>query len=464
MKLYVSNVQTIVSVGGTDNLADPDFFGKLRNYFGVPVPGAWHTIQYKKHVWDGYKYFITPKGRMLTGFLPLLIKHVRAEYPEVDIEVIDERLKVPKFNDMWQEWFTQNLPQLEFYEHQILLINKLNNYVEDLFFPRGIIDASTNSGKTLMIAVLHVVFGLNTNMLVIIHRKEIFKQLVTMIGELFPEITIGKINADEYDIQPITIAMVQSLTNKLEDSQVQKDLETFGVLAVDESFHCSADNYKKCISSIDAPVRVLFSGTALDHDNDVDKLTVIGLAGPIIGEITKRQLMDKGISRDVKIRLHLCNTKATRPVFEYDDVYDELVKYSIERAYTIKNIIDTELKGKQILIAVDEIKHGTFILNALQGNIMWKAVVEFVHGEDELRDEKIQRFKDKEIDVLISTSILQEGVNIPGASRLIYCVAGHSKNKIKQWMGRVERIDGVETEAIMYDFYDIGKFITKDSK
>ncbi len=76
MKIVVNNVVTKVISGGPDDLHYPGVFDDLRNYLSVDVPGAFFTIQYKKKVWDGKRYFLTPTGKMATGFLPFLLKHL----------------------------------------------------------------------------------------------------------------------------------------------------------------------------------------------------------------------------------------------------------------------------------------------------------------------------------------------------------------------------------------------------
>lgn len=132
--------------------------------------------------------------------------------------------------------------------------------------------------------------------------------------------------------------------------------------------------------------------------------------------------------------------------------------YSTERV-TIMGQICAKASGP-VIIAVEEIQHGEFISDNLRISKSWT----LTHGEDPKQDEKIQMFKDGKIDVLISTGILKEGVNIPVITDIIYATGGKSKVSIKQWMGRGERLDEGKDEVIMHDFYDIGKYIRKHSE
>ena len=98
------------------------------------------------------------------------------------------------------------------------------------------------------------------------------------------------------------------------------------------------------------------------------------------------------------------------------------------------------------------------------GCVLGEGVVEFVHGEDPDKKQKIEDFAQGRTMVLISTTILREGVNIPIIANIINAVGGRAVVDLKQWMGRGERKHGDETSFTMHDFYDRGPYVERHSK
>ena len=97
MKIIIQDVQSVLSIGGRDGLVDPDLMQHLRDYMSVEVPGAFFMQKRLKWHFDGKKYFLTPGGKMASGFLPVLLKYIEEEYPTLEVEIIDERENLPVF-------------------------------------------------------------------------------------------------------------------------------------------------------------------------------------------------------------------------------------------------------------------------------------------------------------------------------------------------------------------------------
>lgn len=467
MKIYVKNVQSEISVGGRDHLVDPDLFDTLREYMSVAVPGAYFSSAYKKRQWDGRRYFITPKGKMATGFLPTFLKFVEEEYPELEVEIVDQREDIPRF----KKEFVSSVGSWELsgkYQFQQELLKTVDQYIEfrdqKIYFPRGIIDAATNAGKTAIIAGLYKNLEGSQRMLVLIHRRAIFDQLVTAMESVVGE--VGQIKQNKYKLGPITIAMVGTLHNRLSKVNAQLDLKTFGVIVADESHHAGSKTYSKVLQKCPAGIRVFLSGTAFDGGKEaiVAKMIMVGLSGPKIAHISKKELMDAGISTKVDVVIHPVNTILHDRPITYDEWIDTCIHRSTERAGQIKNIIKSGYLEGLIVIAVDYIEHGKYILYQLKE---WAEkegiVIMLTHGKDQNQATKIEACKEGEIDVLISTGILQEGVNIPRIRHLVYAIGKKGKISIKQWMGRAERLLEGKDKAVFHDFMDVGKFVLKDS-
>lgn len=151
----IENVKTHLQIGGRDFLIDPDLMQRFREYMSIKVPGSFFAAKHLKFHWDGLKYFLTPGGVMATGFLPVLLRYIEEVYSDLEVEIIDSRGQLPQFRS---EFIAKIGPIIinEEYIHQKHLIETYNHSIifrgQSIYFPRGVIDAATNSGKTAIIA------------------------------------------------------------------------------------------------------------------------------------------------------------------------------------------------------------------------------------------------------------------------------------------------------------------------
>lgn len=173
-------------------------------------------------------------------------------------------------------------------------------------------------------------------------------------------------------------------------------------------------------------------------------------------------MMDKKMSTPVKVHIHLNKTLLTKPTVDYDALRDECIHYSMEKVNIMWDIIKNSEGPK--LIAVKFIHHAQFIYdNLVRLDSEGKYLIDIIHGQDKLQAEKYDAWKKGGIDIIISTSVLKEGLNMPLTSHIIYAAGGASFIDIKQWMGRIERLDKSKDYTYFHDFFDIGKWIMNHS-
>lgn len=461
MIISIDNIKVSLLIGGSDLLIDPDLLTHFREYLSVKVPGNFFASKYLKYHWDGMKYFLSKRGIMATGFLPVFLKYLDEVYPDLPVEIKDFRGDLPQFKPE----FVSRVGSREIneqYIHQRQCIEAYNNYIKfrgmNIYFPRGVVDAATNAGKTAVIAGIYLNLQTEERMLIIIHKKTIYRELVSYFKSVFQD--VGEINDKEYCIKPVTVAMIQTVYRHIDNEDFRKDLATFTVLAVDEAHRAGADSYSKTLVYCNAGMRIFLSGTAFDSDDLVGNMTIVGLSGSKLLKVSKRYLMDRGISTPIKVHMHLCNTILYDYVLSYDDHITKLIHQSVERVSLINHIIDTRVNLGPILIAVEETEHGKFIRDNL---VSFGKRVEITHSKDKEIVPKIAAFRDGSIDVLVATGVLKEGVNLPMIATIIIASGGKSKVYIKQWCGRGERLHDSKAEVELHDFYDIGRYVQKHS-
>ncbi len=139
---------------------------------------------------------------------------------------------------------------------------------------------------------------------------------------------------------------------------------------------------------------------------------------------------------------------------DYQKVYKELVVNNKERNEEIFKVVDQAWeRHEHILILVHQIEHGQILLDRFEKAGM---LAEYISGSSTLdqRKEIIRRFSNKVRAILIGSSVLDEGVDIPEITTLVNAGGGKSSARYYQKIGRAIRPCGDKKRAIVIDFLD----------
>lgn len=139
--------------------------------------------------------------------------------------------------------------------------------------------------------------------------------------------------------------------------------------------------------------------------------------------------------------------------------------YVLERNDTIiKDAIERELaRNGQIFYVYNRVDDIEIIQNKLQ-KLVPDARITIAHGQMSkiLLEEVVSDFIDQKIDVLISTTIIETGIDIPNANTLIIHDADHlGLSQLYQIRGRVGRSNRI---AYAYLMYTKNKILTEDAE
>ncbi len=464
MKILIGNVKSTLVIGGKDHLIQGvDLEKELREYLRVRPDGYHHSRAFKMRKWDGWKNFITTKGDFATGFVPLVTQF--AESLGAVVELVDQR---PEVLTVASEIAT-DVRHHEMMEHQTRTVGKLGGNFRGLGWPRGVFYCSTNSGKTTMAA------GVQLNLrkkrgavksLFIVHTKEIYAQAVEFFqGAGIPT---GGINSGSYDTGgAITVGMVRTMENLLDakDMTFLRDLAGFDVVFIDEGHHAGAPGYSKLLQAMtNASVRIVLSGTALENEDKVKNMTIVGLSGLVLARIKNVEMFDAGVSLKPCVKVVL-NPRRQGKVMTYAEEQHALIHECEERMHAITQKM-LETPGLYTVVTFEEIAHGKFMFEYLEQAFAWKTV-EWTHGTDPHRTDKLRLFKEKKIDILIVSMILQEGVNLPGIQRMVLAQGGKSAIRLKQLSGRGMRKDKDDPDATTFEIievWDQGLYTEKHSR
>lgn len=375
------------------------------------------------------------------GLLLDVVKFLKENKLKVSIK--DERTKL----DYQTKEYTYNElrlnfnPNFTYVEHQIRALRKM------LSARRGIIKATTSAGKTEVILAFCKLVNLKT--LILVNKQDLGKQTAERLNTGgFPILyrgsdKKGKINKDASYV--CTVGLAKELPND------------FDIIIVDECHRASSDTFQDYLKTSKAKAFYGFSATP-EGNHRVDFMKVKKYLGNIIEEINAQELLE----HDVIVYPSITFVENLMPNIPsntaWASVNDTCLVNNTDRNDLIKKLV--EKHNDTTLILIKNIEHGKILERMIDDSF-------FVSGSEdaETRKKSIEMLNNKEIKVLIASNIFNEGISINSIRVLIIASGGKSRIETVQRLGRALRKDEGKTEAIVYDFYDIGnKYTFRHSK
>ena len=400
---------------------------------------------------SNYKaYFMDQKaGTFLTGLLPrvtnhLIKKNIEFEIDDSDYEVLNQEVK-------------PNLPGLDYNKLQTKVqLEAVNKAIKQ---QRGVIKFPTGTGKTI-VALLFMSAFPSTRILFLCHTKDLlyqtkdelvkfgFKNLILYGDNLNP-------NFDFKD-EPVIVLAIDKTFIKINSLSYDT---FFDIVICDESHHVANENcaFAKILNNCFSPIKIGL--TATPHISGKKQLVMEGYIGPVIAEVSIEQAIEDKML--VPIKLNLIPIPVNN---QFADIksFNELYKKAIIQN-KIRNslLLEEAMKHGTCLIMVKQIEHGQIIADMLESiypNKKYYFIQGNVSGEERSKIKKL--FNEKQIDIVIATSVWKEGVNIPSLNHVINACGYKSEIPALQMLGRGSRTSEGKTELILTDFIDCYKSLS----
>lgn len=436
----------------------PTLAGALSQELSVKVPNYWFSTKFKNGQWDGsQKFFLRPANTFPTGLLPKVVEFIQEELRETP-QIVDKRAnkgmyKLKEISENYQISDTKDAR-----DYQVDTINKvIKNTVCGIPFMRGVINIATNGGKTAIatgiikelypqLVATEKVFCFVT------HSKEIARQTKNNI-ENDLGIEVGFIGDGKWVIKPVTVVIITTLYSRRKKPEFKNLIPNIMGFVADECHHSTATSWYDVFNLMtNAIIRLGLTGT-VDKQNPVNEMRLYSCTGTIINHITNDYLIENGFSaKPVCIMFQVSEPELEGEA--YSEAYQLGIVESDERLDVIGRICKKETEsGNIVLILVEHIDHGEYIQEELQ---KLKKRVFFTNGTltSDVRQKLLDNLKNHKIDVLISTSILDEGVDVSGINAVIYARGMKSSRKLLQGIGRGLRKKEDGSKLRFYDFID----------
>lgn len=380
---------------------------------------------------------LRPDGSFLSGFVPLIVD--RARKSNMRVEWKDDRTRPevtidPSFG-----------PHLRDYQRDAV--------TAALSRGRGVIVAPTGAGKTVIAS--EIMRKVDTRWLFLAHRKELVEQTKAS-AKRFAGIEAGDLNSGAR----VVVTTFQTFYRRMIDGDFEPDIEKFGGLIVDEAHVLPATTFLDSIMSVDAYYRLGLTGTPYGR-SDGRSLFVIGGCGPVIYQIAPTMLIDAGklakpriqavvCRQDYKMRFH--QDQKSRGA-EWRKAEKILITESFTRNKLVMKLVAASKKPCMVFVA--KRAHGDLLLKACH---QMRIKAEWAHGGKNQTSRKlsIDRLGEGDIEVLICSTIFDEGIDIPAVATVILAGGGKSAIKNVQRVGRGMRLAEGKDTVDVYDIHDVG--------
>ena len=404
--------------------------------------------------WDGWvRLSQWNRGQPGSGIVPTgLLQHCVALSRSFGFEplVVDERQK--------PDPGVPDVPAIPLYDYQILAVEKA------IAAGRGVIDAPPRAGKTRI--GVEVVRRLWLPAVWVAPTSNIVTQTVRVFDELlgknFAVQLMGTRTWQQETHRPVIVCTASTAA-----SLPAEFYRTREVLLIDEIHHGASPQYHEIGAKADGIYyRYGMSGTFTRSGND--EIALHALLSNVVYKITTTEL----VARQRLTPLKVAFMPVDGPAVSGTTTSSWLDKRGVGRlgivAHDHRNALATWAaaclvqRGKKVLVLVATKDQGATIEKALREHVPSVGGTEFKSVEfvSTNRPAPVCRriidsfVTSNEVQVLIGTSMVGEGTDLPSADALVYAVGGKAEVSHRQAMFRVATAYAKKRFSLIVDFSD----------
>jgi superfamily II DNA or RNA helicase len=332
------------------------------------------------------------------------------------------------------------LPEIDF-TFQKTLRPYQDPAVKDILSKRfGVLEAGTGAGKTVM--ALAIIAKRKQPTLIIVHTKELLYQWKERIKS-FLNVDCGLIGDGNLTIKPITVAIVNSAKNHIEEL-----VKNFGHLIIDECHRVPSTLFKNVVSNFPCGFMLGLSATPYRNDGLGD------IIGWYVGHhkvvVDQEELRECGAVLVPNIIIRETSFGYRSKNSDYQAVLFDLINNKERNDMIIADIRNEAKIGNISLVVSDRIGH----LFTLAEKLKVKSEMLTGGTRPEIRKEIIEKLAQGEIKILFSTTqLIGEGFDCPGLTNLFITMPIKYEGKLTQIIGRILR-PSEGKEPNVYDYFD----------
>lgn len=309
-------------------------------------------------------------------------------------------------------------------------LKELNRY-RAVGTARALVVAAAGSGKTYLAAFDALNFS-PKRLLYIVHEGSILKKALETFQDVFGNSVSYGIFSGESKEMDADFVFATNITMSKSLELYPKDY--FDYIIVDECHHATAETYRKIIEYFEPEFLLGLTATPERMDNqDVF------------------ELFDKNVPYELRLRDAIINELVVP--FKYYGIRDELINYGLTKSEERKMVAQLATVEHCSFIAKEieqhrpegKLKALAFCRNVTHARMMCETMADHYHtayltGKNDI-GERIRAYNDlqsdeKDLEILFTVDILNEGVDIPGVNMVLFLRPTESSTIFIQQLGR----------------------------
>ena len=351
-------------------------------------------------------------------------------------------------------------------------------------FMRGCIVLPTGAGKTIV--GIKAIEKVNAATLIVVPTIDLMEQWTENLSNFLnqknnikrnkkyqntsfdkSEITIGNLGGGKDNVQAITVATYDSAYLRASYFGNQ-----FKLVIFDEVHHLPAPGYRSIAEQLIAPYRLGLTAT-IQREDKLDEL-LPRLVGGIVFQLGSKELSKQKHLADFEIERKQVILTAEEQT-QYDQCYSQFISnlrqlgFKVPSMHNLKRLImmsnknkiaregllaknkaneialNSESKVEELKKILKENKHAKTIIftqnNKMVYSLSNKFLIPFITyktGKDERR-EVLEGFKSGQFNVVVTSKVLDEGIDVPDAELGIIVSGTGSGRELIQRLGRILR-------------------------
>lgn len=323
-------------------------------------------------------------------------------------------------------------------------LKELNRY-RAVGTARALVVAAAGSGKTYLAAFDALNFS-PKRLLYIVHEGSILKKSLETFQDVFGNSVSYGIFSGESKEMDADFVFATNITMAKSCELYPKDY--FDYIIVDECHHATAQTYRDIMNYFQPEFLLGLTATPerLDNQDVFD-------------------LFDKNVPYELRLRDAIINDLVVP--FKYYGIRDELINYGLTKSEERKMVAQLATADHCTFITKEIEKHRTegklkalaFCRNVTHARMMCEAMSEhyktaYLTGKNDI-GERIRAYNDlqsddKELEILFTVDILNEGVDIPGVNMVLFLRPTESSTIFIQQLGRgLRKYDNKEYVTVL---------------
>lgn len=260
--------------------------------------------------------------------------------------------------------------------------------------------------------------------------------------------------SDEELVKRVKQSVVNHNAKREETIEYLKSVE---FLILEEAHEAGSDEYYNvCMACTNALYRLSLTATAFKRADEESNMRLMAVSGPVAVRVTEKKLIDLGV--------------LARPIFYYHPVQKIKGVYRTTgwRDAQDKGIVNNELRNQDVvnscvtmseygltsMVLVLRKEHGRVLKKKLQAHGLRASFIDGDKSNAERKD-ALKKLAQGDIDVLIGTTILDVGVDVPSVGAIILAGGGKAEIALRQRVGRGLRAKkSGPNVAFVFDFHD----------